>query len=56
MRVKKIVNKLFFPTVYVFLLTNQIGDDTTRLGKKFFMMDSDLDMEVIAIGGLVNLF
>ena len=56
-----IVNNLFFvqfmsPTIYVFVLTNQIGDDTTRLGKRCFIIDFELDMKVIAIVGLVNLF
>ena len=44
------------PTIYVFVFTNQIGDDTTRLEKMYFMMDSKMDIEVIAIGGLVNFF
>lgn len=45
--------KLFSPTIYVFLLTNQIADNTTRLGIRCFMMDSELDMEFIAIGYII---
>ena len=52
-KIKIIVNNIFFPTIYVFVLTNQKRDDTTRLGKRFFMMDSELDMEVIVIGYII---
>ena len=55
---KIIVNKLFFvqfmsATIYFFVLINQIGDDTTKLGKRCFTMDSELGMEVIAIGYII---
>ena len=40
-------------TIYVFVSTNKIGDDTTRLEKRCFMMDLELDMEVIAIGYII---
>ena len=50
---KIIVNKLFCPTIYVFVLTNQIGDDTIRLVKRFFLMYSKLYMEAIAIGYII---